>query len=509
MSAARGAARIRRRAPAIAAGTIAAAACFALLAVHASRAAGGSDSSGYLNEARALARGRTFEPIPALDALGLDRRFDGAFVPLGYVPGTRPGTMNFLYPPGLPLHMAAAAELAGWERGPFWVAPASAVISLGLLFLLARDLGLSARAAGAAVAILALHPAFVFEALQPLSDVPATAWCLAVVLFARRSRDGPGWAAAAGAAFGAAFLVRPADVLILPVAVVLLGVERRRLAAFAAGGVAPFLFWLAYNQSAFGHPFLTGYARVGLLDALAWGNFPARARHYAHWLSATLTGLVLVGWLAAPVDRRIDGRDRAALFLWFVAFFLFYDFYAPYETWWYLRFLLPAFPALILGFAATGEHALALLRARTGSRAVSPVAWAAVTIVLLLELRQVRRLRVLGIVDDEKTYPRVARWAAARIPASGLVVAMQMSGALHYYTRVAPVRWDGLPDPLWPPFVEAADRRGVPLYALLFPFEENPVVKRIPGPWKRVDHDGDVVLWARTALPAGRPEPAR
>jgi len=486
-----------------AAGLAAITAYLMLLGTHASRAVGGADSSGYLNEARAFAAGRTTEPIPMIERLGLDRRFDGAFRPLGFVPGKRSGTMAFYYPPGLPLHMAAAAFVTGWRRGPFWVAPAGAAISVWLLFLLARDLGVSRAAAASGAAILAVHPAFVFQALQAMSDVPATAWCLATLLFARRSRRDARWAAAAGAAFGAAFLVRPADILILPAIGVYLGLAPRRLAAFVAGGAVPLLFFVAYNATAFGHPFLTGYARGGLLDALAWGNFPARARHYAHWLSATLTGLVLLGWLAAPFDRRISRRDRAGLFLWFVAFFLFYDFYTPYARWWYLRFLLPAFPALILAFVAAGEHALDAVRRGTGSSGLSRAAGAAaIVIVLLLEGRQVRRLRVREILAEQITYPEAARMAESRVPPNALVVGMQMSGALRYYTKLCAVRWDGLPDELWTPFAAAADRHRVPLYALLFPFEENEAMKRIPGPWKRIDSEREVSLWVRAGSAA-------
>jgi len=283
-----------RKRLALAAGIGLIAAYVAVLGAHASHAAGGSDSSGYLNEARSLSRGKVTARIPSIDRLGLDDRFAPAFIPLGFVASPRPREMTFYYPPGLPLHMAAAAAVAGWDEGPFWVAPLSAAAALWLVFLFGRDAGLSPAGAAAGAAILGLHPAFLFEASQPMSDVPATAWSLAVVLLARRSRRDARWAAAAGAAFGAAFLVRPASILLLLPVLVYLGLDRRRLAAFVGGGVAPFLLFVGFNVSAFGRPFQTGYARGGLLDALAWANFPARVRHYSHWLSATLTGLVRV-----------------------------------------------------------------------------------------------------------------------------------------------------------------------------------------------------------------------
>jgi hypothetical protein len=79
---------------------------------------------------------------------------------------------------------------------------------------------------------------------------------------------------------------------------------------------------------------------------------------------------------------------------------------------------------------------------------------------------------------------------------------MQMSGALRYYTGLPTARWDALPDALWPSLAGAAERRGVGLYALLFPFEENEVMKRIPGAWTRLDSNSGVTLWAHASNPA-------
>lgn len=94
------------------AGAALALAVYAVLLVRAnSSIAGGADSSGYLNEARLLARGRLSEEIAALALLGLPPRDHDLFLPLGYRSGPRPGTMAPSYPPGLPLHMAALGIL--------------------------------------------------------------------------------------------------------------------------------------------------------------------------------------------------------------------------------------------------------------------------------------------------------------------------------------------------------------------------------------------------------------
>jgi hypothetical protein len=164
-------------------------------------AVGGSDSSGYVNAARLLSEGQVTARVRGLDRLSLGPEFTEIFIPLGFSPGPRPGTMSPSYPPGLPLHMAAAGLLGGWSRAPFFVSPIAALVCLVLMYLLGRELGLSPALALSGSALLGFAPVFVFQAVQPMSDVVATAWALAAVFAAYRSRarSSPLWGAAAGA----------------------------------------------------------------------------------------------------------------------------------------------------------------------------------------------------------------------------------------------------------------------------------------------------------------------
>ena len=75
----------------------------AVLFANTSEVAGGSDSSGYANEARAIAHGVVHERITELDRFGVDDSFAGPFTPLGYTP-SRPRYATTTYPPGLPMH---------------------------------------------------------------------------------------------------------------------------------------------------------------------------------------------------------------------------------------------------------------------------------------------------------------------------------------------------------------------------------------------------------------------
>src|SRR5256884_539484 len=237
---------------------------------HTSFSAGGSDSSGYVNGARLLAEGRAREPIRGLARLGLSSDFAPVFTPLGYTAARQPGTMAPSYPPGLPLHMALAALLTGWSRGPFFVSPIAGLVCLVLLYALGRELDLPPPLALAGCALLAFNPTFVFQTLQPMSDVLATAWALAAVLAAYRARGGSVlWAAAAGAAFGVGVLVRPTNALVLLPLLVALPARAGSWLSFAAGGV-PF--------PAFPFPYGAPSSPVGSRDRYRSPRGSARGR---------------------------------------------------------------------------------------------------------------------------------------------------------------------------------------------------------------------------------------
>ena len=466
----------------------------ALLFHHTSFSVGGSDSSGYLNAARLFSSGRVAEPIRGLARLRLPDDYGPVFVPLGYTPIGRPGLMTPSYPPGLPLHMAVAGRVAGWSRAPFLVPPLSAVACLVLFWLLGRELRLPPSFALAGCALLAFFPTFVFQALQPMSDVPATAWALAAVYAAyrARARGGLGWSALAGAAYGVGVLIRPTNALLLVPLLFAMPARPKAWLGFVAGGVPAAAFLAAYDAALFGKPWRTGY-RTTLSEGMEWSHFPERARHYGYWLARLLTPLVPLGWLGVAADRRAPLRDRAVLVSWFGAFFLFYCFYAPYEAWWYTRFLLPGLPALILGALVVARDALTRERDGRLPRAAAVTTLALVVAALVVEVRFGEKNDVHKFYKSERVYPRACEMARRRVPAGGIVASMQMSGALHYYTPLtyAMQNWL-LPDRFAELRTATESHRW---YALLAPYETEEVRKNLPGDWREIDRAGDVVLW--------------
>ncbi len=414
---------------------------------------GGSDSSGYLNTARRLVSGTLVSRPRTLVRFGLPDELLQIFIPLGFVEGPRPGTMAPYYPSGFPAHMAAAALLLGWERGPFLVSPFATLFSLPLFYLLARELSLT------------------------------RAWAAA----GRRTA----WALVAGSALGIAILVRPTNILLAIPLAFALPMALRALGLFLTGGIPVAAALAFYDLHCYGNPLQTGYGKTGLLGPFALRNFPPRFRHYGGWILRSLTPLIPIAWIGVAADRRAAWRDRALLISWFASYFLFYCFYEPYDSFWFVRFLLPAAPGLVLG-AVLAVRDLAERLSRP--RMTGPVSIALLLLVLLVEGRAVRRVGILGTAEGESIYPRICAWAARSLPADAVVLSMAASGALEYYTSLSYARYDWIQREQFPQLRASFERRGGRVYALLFPFEVEDLARRLPGRWKKLGVLRDVTL---------------
>jgi 4-amino-4-deoxy-L-arabinose transferase-like glycosyltransferase len=469
-----------------------------LLATHMGAVPGGADSSGYFNHARLLASGSVraaARPLPTLPAsqapaylytpLGLKPAYDGN----GLVPG---------YPPGFPLLILAAEPWVGWGRAADLVLGLHSLLGLLLVWVLARSFGLSKAWSLAAAGIVAASPLYLFLSLQALSDLPAMVWTLAAVLAAWHSRKREGWALAAGGALALAILVRPADFLAFaPVAVALswpagaLASRIRRFFWFALGALPGAVFSLLHSRAAYGHFLATGYGDVRTDFGYNWVG--VTLVHYAVWLPALFTPVVVLVF-ALPRVARSAPCAAAVLASWILSFAAFYSFYRfTHETWWYLRFLLPAAPALVVGGllglrSVLPGKVLKLPRVPAAALALGAIATAGIA--------WSSHLGALEVGRQEEIYPKTVRWLQAELPAQAAVLCMQVSGAVYFDTSFRLLRWDQIDARSRPIVLAALKSAHCPLYAALFPFETAPALKRsIPGRWTQIGSVDYATIW--------------
>src|SRR5712691_4624822 len=233
--------------------------------------AAGPDSSGYMNEARLLASGRTRLFVEPLRTFNLGPALIYVFTPFGFMKsGLR--TLVPTYPAGAPLHMIAAAKIGGWSTAPFVISPLMAIGCLLLIYAIGRELGLRPLERIAAMTILAAFPSFITHSVQPVSDIPGLFWTLAAIWLAMLAQKRPAFAAAAGVAFGISVWVRPTNLLLaIPLAFSLRWRPLRLVTAAAVAlpiGIASQLF----NIRLYGSSLRAGASVLAPADAHAGGD---------------------------------------------------------------------------------------------------------------------------------------------------------------------------------------------------------------------------------------------
>jgi hypothetical protein len=402
------------------------------------------------------------------------------------------------YPTGFSLFILALSPLTGWRHAGDAAAVLSSVAGLLATYGLGRSLGLGRGWAVLGAALVAASPLYLLMSVTAMSDVPSLVWTTLAVLAALKCRESPRWALAAGAALAVDVLLRPTNVLALVPVAVALGADGRRAVLFVIGGLPGAVFLAAHSMAAYGSIIATGYGDAS--ESFGARYVAPSLLHCAIWLPALFTPVVALSvglpWLAS-----VRIRSKWLLGTWILAFAAFYSAYkCTHETWWYLRFLLPAVPAIAVGSLLV----LRELCARVSGRALSDIGPLALSGALLVvaggSVGVSHHLHPLYVAKMEHQYVRLTEWMEVNIPADAVCVTMQASGAIFYYTDFRLIRWDFV-DPENVGRIEAAIRLSRrPLYAVLFPFEYNDahvLDKRMPGHWDQVGRVGDVLIVRR------------
>jgi hypothetical protein len=440
------------------------------------RAAGGSDSYCYIGQAEEFAAGRAILREPLATAVALPRP-DLVFAPVGFVPSPRGGAVP-MCAPGLSLVMAAAWK-AGGARALHAVVPVLGALCVWCAFLLGRRLWGATAGAWAAV-LLSCSPVFLYQAVQPMSDVPAALfWSAALVLAGRGDRTGQ-WAA--GAIASLAILTRPNIVpAVLPIAGYL-GVTagRAAIARFAASAIpgCVLLAWL--NQIRYGSAWRTGYGDVDVLFSLA--NVLPNAARYADWTLAAQTPLILLA-LAAPFLVQAPGSERRparAVFAWLgvafaMAILACYLPYTVFDAWWYTRFLLPALPITL----ALSAAAVAALAGRAGIPLIVVLPWIAALAAFSLTYAQSHD--VFALRTFERRFITVGTYVGRQLPENAVVITIQQSGSVRHYGHRPAALWDAFAPDALDEAVSEFERIGRRPYLLLEDWEEANFRERFAG----------------------------
>jgi hypothetical protein len=422
--------------------------------------AGGSDSSCYATQA---VRWATVFAHPAIasiqttDPLALAAPWPDAsvtFAPTGHVASqTVPAAFVPICPSGLALIMAPL-YLVGGPSLMFAAVPVlGAVLVLAISAVGSR---FSSRVGVAAAVLTAASPVFLYQVVQPMSDVPAAAfWAVAVACATGTTRR---HAIAAGLATSAAILMRPNLVPLGFVIGVFLwtrperswGQCGRAAAEYAMGSFPGCLAVALLQQSFYGSPFASGY---GSFDAMfSASHIGPNLVRYGSWLWSAQTPVLLVA-LAAVV--LMPGPLTALLLGLFVTNLLLFLPYVVFEDWSYLRFLLPTIPFLLVLVAAVVDAVVV----RLVGAGISPgdqgrrrrVAMAMVPIVAgtaALFVYQAHARHAFELQGMEARFARAGRFVDRRLPANAFLITDYESGSVPFYSGRRTLAWRAL-DPAW------------------------------------------------------------
>ena len=412
--------------------------------------AAASDAYGYVSQADLIARG----------ALRVDQSWargmpwpdaHWSFTPPGYKLSPDRNFLVPLYSTGLPLVMAIFQRVSGTRDAVFVVVPLLGALAVWMTGVLGTRIHRPSTGALAAV-LLAASPSFLYQLVQPASDVATTAWwvlCLALTVTPTRVS-----AVAAGLAAAMAILTRP-NLVPLAAGVGLFylwrawraeAIDRRRaiqhVALFTAGAIPGCLAVAALNTYLNGSPMLSGY---GSLSAyFGWAHAGPNLDRYPRWLLQTETPFIVLGLLAPIVFARRAAHAAAARVrndhIWLLLAFsavvcVPYIFYAvfEYENVIYLRFWLPAFPALLVLSVAVVQQLIEPLHARAPQLRLAILCAIAIA-VSASHLRTTLRLNTFGLDLVERRYVDVGRYVAVATPPNAVFITGLHGGSIRYYS---------------------------------------------------------------------------
>ncbi len=397
------------------------AAAFCVYAYNRRRFIGACDWYGYFQLGRLFGEGRVFLDVP------FSSETYPSLVPLGfYAEGAR---IIPQYPPGYPLLLG----IASWFGAELFVTPVAGVVSIALIYRAAREFA-ERWIALAVAAVWAFIPIVVYGGTEVMSDLVAVIPVLGSYLLYRKGR-----LRTSALVLGMAFWVRPTNALY---ALVFAGVllRDRNLLRYVLWTLPTAAVYAVYNAALYGAPWITGYGSFAhdLATRVFW-PFLSYYLWHTFLQFAPFTPFILVGL--------IRGRRSENLFLaaWAAAYLLFYCFWiSGGNAWWWTRFLLPGYPALLLLAAQGLQQTADWLRRWRDTAAVRRASVAALVlftagaIVFAIELGQSRTYRGLWSASKGRDYYQLVRATDELAPAGAYVGSVELCGSFRIYSQNQP-----------------------------------------------------------------------
>jgi hypothetical protein len=282
--------------------------------------------------------------------------------------------------------------------------------------------------------------------------------------------------------------------------------------ACAGAGLLPILTALAaWQWWAFGHPLRTGYGEVA--SAFSPAHVGSTLAHYLRWLPILASAVVLLApgaWWSWG-ETRGDGDVkplRLALAVWATAILGLYAFYYhTAETWWYLRFVLPALPPLIVSGLVTCVRIARLVAAHLPPRAAVALSAAAPFLVVAAAATPMVRHPLFEAHRDVKAALRVPRDALrwwqivnGREAGAAPLLTVELSGVVNYEMPDVPLlRLDRVTPEGWRAVRAWQARSDTPVIAVAAPIdrpqfgmETNPA---LPCAWRPRDSYRGISFW--------------
>ena len=362
----------------------------------------------------------------------------------------------------------AAFKAVGGPNAVYYVVPLLGALTVWLTFVLGSRLAGPLAGLLAAAALL-VSPAFLFQLMWPMSDVPAAAWWLLAIVLAIR---GTTWSCAgAGLAAALAVLTRP-NLVVLVVPLLAFVVTRPARMRDRYGAAAVFMCAMlpgaiavgAINRYLYESAFNSGYGSFSTIYAPE--HFWPNLLNYAGWLLTTQTPFMCLG-AAAPLlfHRRDDSEARsiAVLSLAFSAFVV-------ASCTWYTP--LQRLDASLSASRVSVDAGTCRERFRLGRRRPTPV-----------ESGRGHRIgrhacdlgvwvgrSAFHVRTDEARYVNAGRIGAG-LPANAVILSNQHSGSLRYYAGRITMRFEWLDPDMYVPALEHFERLSRPVYVVLDDWE--------------------------------------